>query len=429
MKRMKPARVKTASATGTAASGERPVRWTSRPAGRRDVEDRVAALVRASEEPDGLGAAAHARVWSRLAGTERHWRPLGALRWSVAASVLLASAGVVAGVTARKWWPTSRGPALAPAELDGKARAPRLHRGGTGRVAAATLPEEARPPIAEARVEAPPIAPPPSPAAPIDREAEPVRAGAPRARRPPAVPPIAEATDSAPAVAPPPVPGPALDAPAPALAHTATPAPAAAAPAAATPRPTATSTAAALPALTGGATAALVPAPPARPPSALALETSGLGDALTLLRQRHDAVGALAALDAYDARFPRGTLHREATIARVDALLLLGKDDQALAALRTLALQPRGRDQELRVIRGELAAPSSCRAAVADFDRALTEAPPTPLVERALHGRAVCLARLGDAAAATRDFRDYLRRFPDGRFAAEARRGVGENDL
>jgi hypothetical protein len=164
-------------------------------------------------------------------------------------------------------------------------------------------------------------------------------------------------------------------------------------------------------------------------PSALASETALLGVALARLRQQRDAAGALAALDDYDARVPRGTLRREADGARVDALLMLGRDADALAVLRGLALQPRGRDLELRVVRGELAAASDCRSAVRDFERALAHDAPPALAERALHGRATCLARLGDDAAALRDQREYLRRFPEGRFAAEARRLSGENDL
>jgi hypothetical protein len=171
------------------------------------------------------------------------------------------------------------------------------------------------------------------------------------------------------------------------------------------------------------------PAPVAASPSTLASETPLLGAALTHLRQERDATGALALLDAYDVRFPRGTMRREADGARVDALLLLGREGDALAVLRRLSLQPRGRDQELRVIRGELTAPSSCSAAVDDFDRVLADAPPPGLAERALHGRATCRARLGEDAAATRDFREYLRRFPEGPFAGEARRALGENNL
>jgi hypothetical protein len=102
--------------------------------------------------------------------------------------------------------------------------------------------------------------------------------------------------------------------------------------------------------------------------------------------------------------------------------LLLGRNDEALAELRALSLQPVGRDQELRLIRGELSAVTDCGRAVADFDRVLAERAAEPFAERALHGRAACRLRLGDETGAMRDLSEYLRRFPEGRFAPEARR-------
>ena len=163
---------------------------------------------------------------------------------------------------------------------------------------------------------------------------------------------------------------------------------------------------------------------PATPAAASALsgETPMLGEALTRLRQNHDPGGALATLDEYRVRYPEGTFKREAEGARIDALLLLGRNDEALAELRALSLQPVGRDQELRLIRGELSAVADCGRAVADFDRVLAERAAEPFAERALHGRAVCRLRLGDETGAMRDLSEYVRRFPEGRFAAEARR-------
>jgi hypothetical protein len=128
----------------------------------------------------------------------------------------------------------------------------------------------------------------------------------------------------------------------------------------------------------------------------------------------------------YRARYPEGTLKHEAESARIDALLLLGRDDDALAELRRLPLQAQGRDLELRLIRGELAAATDCARAVADFDRVLAERAPEAFAERALHGRAACRARLGDQAGAKRDLAAYLRRFPAGRFAPEARRRIAD---
>ena len=156
--------------------------------------------------------------------------------------------------------------------------------------------------------------------------------------------------------------------------------------------------------------------------SALSGDTRVLGEAHTPQRQQPDARGALATLDQYRARYPNGTLKREAEGARIDALLLLGRNAEALTELRALTLRPAGRDQELRVIRGELSAASDCGRAVVDFDQVLAEQAPAPFVERALHGRAACRLRLGNEAGAIHDLSEYLQRFPQGRFAAEARR-------
>src|SRR5262249_18921193 len=118
-----------------------------------------------------------------------------------------------------------------------------------------------------------------------------------------------------------------------------------------------------------------------------------------------------------------GILRREADEARADALLLLGRSDQALAALEGLTLAGAGRRaQELRVIRGELRAARDCTAAARDFGAVLEAAPAgtSDLTERALYGRAACRARSGDRTGAAADLDLYLDRFPAGRFAAEA---------
>jgi hypothetical protein len=167
----------------------------------------------------------------------------------------------------------------------------------------------------------------------------------------------------------------------------------------------------------------------APPFTALSVEARLLGHAVGQLRQQRDATGALLALDQYRRQFPAGTLRREAEVARVDALLMLRRDRDALGVLRALRLQSQGRDQELRVIRGELAAASDCPGAVADFDLLLSQTAPVALTERALFGRAVCRARQGDATGSARDLGEYLNRFPTGRFAAEARRSLRENNL
>jgi hypothetical protein len=399
------------------AGARPPERWTARPLGGGD-SDRLGALLRTGAPSAGLEAAARARVWGRLRARARPARLVG-LRVSVAGAVLLASTVVVAGAAAHRFWPRPARP--VPAQESARKR---LH-GERPRTGERALTSATQGPIG------PDLAP---------REETSPRVGAsPTPRTTPLVnaspPNLVEAPPTASGLSrtaadPGPKRRPKLEGAAAHVASEEVP-PRAAAGSPAPPRdvepgaPPTTPTAEAdsTPAETAGARET------APPPSGLAVETALLADGLARLRQRRDARGALAALDTYDARFPHGALRREAEGARVDALLLLGRDADALDLLRNLTLEPRGRDQELRVIRAELEAPTQCTAAVSDFDRVLAEAAPPALAERALHGRATCLARMGDAVGAKRDLRAYLRRFPDGRFAAESRRLLDEMGL
>ena len=161
---------------------------------------------------------------------------------------------------------------------------------------------------------------------------------------------------------------------------------------------------------------------PASASTALGRETALLDVAVTALRQRRDAAGALRALDQFEAQFPQGLLAGEAQRARVDALLLLGRQDQALAALKGMELLPVGRGLELVLIRAELQAQRDCLPAVADFSLVLGGEAPSSFRERALWGRAACRAQLGRAHEAGDDARAYLTHFPRGRFQERARR-------
>jgi TolA-binding protein len=272
----------------------------------------------------------------RSAQRPRRFRP-PALRWAVAAAVLLTSGGMITAATLGYW------PQL-------------LSIAGVGDSESSSWATKKRTPRHEHKVAAPAVA-------------NPVPAPAPAATEPIAVPP----------------PPPALEPP-PAVVH---------APARHAGRPRS---------------------------STLSDESELLGKAVVHLRQQGDAAAALDDVDHYLARFPRGTLKREATVVRIDAMLMMKQDRGALPLLKQLDLQAHGRDQELRVIRGELSARESCGAAVADFDRVLSETPPRDLVERALYGRAGCRLRQGDSDGAADDLDQYLRKFPHGRFAAEARR-------
>ena len=183
-----------------------------------------------------------------------------------------------------------------------------------------------------------------------------------------------------------------------------------------------------------GAARAIVAAPASAPAPAASLDAAALaqeselvGLALRRLRRDHDPRGALAALDEHDTRFAGGALGPEAEIARIEVLLALDRRKEALAILNGMAFPDSARGRELLVVRAELRAGGGCREAVADFTRALVDpALEAPLAERALHGRAACHITMGNRSAASADLDAYLRRFPDGRFAADSRRSRGD---
>jgi TolA-binding protein len=157
-------------------------------------------------------------------------------------------------------------------------------------------------------------------------------------------------------------------------------------------------------------------------PTAASEEIVALENAMALLRGKHDAAAALAALDDYLARFPDAVLAPEARVARVDALLTLGRADDALRALDQLPLDAHRRSTELQLIRGELRARTDCDRGEADFTAVLARVRTPALEERALYGRAACRSKRGDASGAADDLRRYLDRFPHGPHADWARR-------
>jgi TolA-binding protein len=168
-------------------------------------------------------------------------------------------------------------------------------------------------------------------------------------------------------------------------------------------------------------------APPALPTasvgSRLGQEAASLEAALSALKAggKGNAGRALLELDQHLQKFPGGTLELEARVARVDALLVLGRRHEARRELSSLPIERVGRKSELRLIRAELRADDDCRAALSDFQVLVDQALPSAWAERALFGRGACLLKLGDQAAAYRDFDRYLERFPSGRFAEQIR--------
>jgi len=143
-------------------------------------------------------------------------------------------------------------------------------------------------------------------------------------------------------------------------------------------------------------------------------EAADLAAALRLLRAQNDAAAALARLDDHDRRFPAGVLAREAALARVEALLALGRDGAALELLDRLALD--GVDRRALLARAELrAAAGRCLDASGDFARARGGADARDdLAARALYGDGFCHLRAGDLSGARAAFESYLRDFSNG---------------
>jgi hypothetical protein len=163
-------------------------------------------------------------------------------------------------------------------------------------------------------------------------------------------------------------------------------------------------------------------APPAGP-SPLARESRLLASAISKLRQDGDPEGALGILDQHRAEFGEGALAPEATATRIEALLRLGRNSQALVLLDAQRLSPRGLGREMLAARAELRADKGrCSAALQDFDQLLSVAGKTDkATERALYGRATCRAKSGDRAGARQDLERYIEDFPQGRFIEQAR--------
>ena len=183
--------------------------------------------------------------------------------------------------------------------------------------------------------------------------------------------------------------------------------------------------------------AAIAPKPTLPPPPS---EQALLSRAVRSLRSEHRPASALAVLDEYVARFPSGSLLPEATRLRTEALLALGQKPAALAELNREPVPGTAGGEESRLVRGELhAAAGRWQEALVDFDavvgarlaheptaRPSTSAKLRERFERALWGRASARSHLGDDAGARADLNECLRRFPQGRFASQAARLLGE---
>jgi len=165
--------------------------------------------------------------------------------------------------------------------------------------------------------------------------------------------------------------------------------------------------------------------PSTAPPTATQLDGQAmLGQALRRLRNDHDPAGALEVLTRYAALFPQSPLGSERSVLEVEALLALGRRDEALLRLDRMPLDNTPRSAERYVVRGELRARAQrWSEAGADFDQAMAHSKGSPTwQQRALWGRAATRTHTGDHAGARADLQLYLQLYPTGRFASEATR-------
>jgi hypothetical protein len=136
-----------------------------------------------------------------------------------------------------------------------------------------------------------------------------------------------------------------------------------------------------------------------------------LADAIRVLRVDGSPELALALLDRHPTLLAKSPYNRETLLVRVEALLALKREGELLRLLDGAALADGAASRALLVTRGRLRAVANrCAEAVADFDRVLAEAGRADM--QALHGRAACREKLGDAVGARADRERYRREFP-----------------
>lgn len=143
------------------------------------------------------------------------------------------------------------------------------------------------------------------------------------------------------------------------------------------------------------------------------------------LRRQHDPRLALAQLDEYASRFPLGFFQSEAIVARTEAYLALGDRQQALELLQMRKLADLPRPRPLFLLRADLLAVNGrCESALADFDAAMGSQA-DDVAERALRGRSICRARLGDQAGAQADLKQHMQMFAGHPRVLQLKRSLG----
>jgi hypothetical protein len=136
-----------------------------------------------------------------------------------------------------------------------------------------------------------------------------------------------------------------------------------------------------------------------------------LKDVVRALRVEHAPSTALDLLDRHAGELKGNAFAEEALLLRVEAMLALRQQPEALRLLDGMSLANAASSSVLLVTRGQLRANANrCAEAVTDFDLALARA--LRPSKQALLGRAQCQQKLGDAKAARADMDRLHREFP-----------------
>jgi len=135
-----------------------------------------------------------------------------------------------------------------------------------------------------------------------------------------------------------------------------------------------------------------------------------------------DAEGALRALAEYRARFPSGSLRREADMSQLELQIQLGRSEDALKqSAELLSSSSSGeRAAELHFLRGQILRKSQSKYAAALVEYELAEKAGGHLGD-VKYFRALCLEALGRGSDAAASFADYLQQ-PHPVYGEDARR-------
>ena len=141
---------------------------------------------------------------------------------------------------------------------------------------------------------------------------------------------------------------------------------------------------------------------------------------------------AIATWRLYRARNPRGLLRIEADLSIIETLMALDDKSGALSeASDFIRRYPEGeRHPEMARLVGDLSRErGECQAAIDAYDEVLSDARARgSIVDEVSFHRATCLLRK-DPGAGREAIRAYARKFPDGRFRAQAQRLIGGGSL